>query len=655
MPDLDFTRRLPKWDAGDLTLAIADRGLLLAFRGDYTPPVGRVPLAFGKSPGQDTAPREVTIAARLGPPSADIRLSLAITLRLAAQLAAPRLSIDARYDVNVYRGPSGYGSADWTDADEADTATAAPWHQSARRRAEPAALWEEAAAVATDRSLSAGRQIPRATGHAAPRWEEAKSLATVAPPILTIYAPAVRTAGAIPWDKLPRLNSGTTSRYTAPPRTGSSWAVPWGVLAGLIARAWGLPYVGAPWRTKGYDIPWEQAIWPPPGMSPPPYVPPVEPPDLYVPDLDLIFRCPPAAFPWILNFSDDPCGRGPRVVPIRRVYIVLDSASLVRVADNAEIPVQALALAIDTDSWAWSLRATLAGRAALALVRGTDEPVEVEAEINGYKWRALVDSWQVSRAWARGDYTITGRSRAASLASPYAAARTYTETAQRTAQQLAEQELPLGWTLDWQLPTWLVPAGAWSYSERTPIEAIATIAASAGGYLQPHRTDPKLIAAPRYPTPPWKWATATPDLTLPLDIITELGSDWQPRPEYNVVFVRGRDQGVLLRVHRDGTAGDIDAPMVVDPLITETAAGTARGTTILAAAGLQSRETLTLPLDDGLAGLLTPGQLLKVTDGATDWRGLIRGVSVRASLNGRNLSVRQAVDVERHYETEEAT
>lgn len=111
----------------------------------------------------------------------------------------------------------------------------------------------------------------------------------------------------------------------------------------------------------------------------------------------------------------------------------------------------------------------------------------------------------------------------------------------------------------------------------------------------------------------------------------------------------GRDQGVLVRVYRDGTAGDLAAPMIVDPLTTEVAAGAARGTEILAAAGKQSRETLKLPLDADIAGLLTLGNLIKVTGGDTDWRGIVRGINVTAGLSGRNLRVSQTVDIERHY------
>ena len=50
-----------------------------------------------------------------------------------------------------------------------------------------------------------------------------------------------------------------------------------------------------------------------------------------------------------------------------------------------------------------------------------------------------------------------------------------------TAQQLALQALDLtGYTLDWDLTDWLVPAGAWSHSG-TPLAAVQAIVEAARG------------------------------------------------------------------------------------------------------------------------------------------------------------------------------
>src|SRR5690606_13024878 len=112
---------------------------------------------------------------------------------------------------------------------------------------------------------------------------------------------------------------------------------------------------------------------------------------------------------------------------------------------------------------------------------------------------------------------------------------------------------------------------------------IARIAAAAGGYVQATPNTKTLRVLPRYPVAPWNWGGETPGLILPLAVVTETGTDWQPQDEANGVYVSGETgDGVLVHVVRDGTAGNLQAPMVVDRLITEVAAGRNRGIAELA-------------------------------------------------------------------------
>nr|CUV31945.1 protein of unknown function [Ralstonia solanacearum] len=98
---------------------------------------------------------------------------------------------------------------------------------------------------------------------------------------------------------------------------------------------------------------------------------------------------------------------------------------------------------------------------------------------------------------------------------------------------------------------------------------------------------------------------------------------------------------------RAGTAGDLVAPTVVDALITHADAARERGRSILADVGRQATVTLELPMLSSL-GLLDPGLLLAVGEGGKDWRGLVRATSIAAEWT-ESLSVRQTIEVERHY------
>ena len=124
---------------------------------------------------------------------------------------------------------------------------------------------------------------------------------------------------------------------------------------------------------------------------------------------------------------------------------------------------------------------------------------------------------------------ISGRSPSAWLSAPFAPATARTSENPYTAQQLAAEALtingvPMGWALDWRIPDWLVPAGAWSHLG-TPMEAVLRIAEAGGGYIQAAAATQTLRALPHYPAAPWLWASLTPDLILPDDVVEVEGTE----------------------------------------------------------------------------------------------------------------------------------
>ncbi len=360
---------------------------------------------------------------------------------------------------------------------------------------------------------------------------------------------------------------------------------------------------------------------------------------------------------------DGPIGAGETfIIPTLRFYIVANTAQIVRVSDGSDVPASAVTLSISTDQYTWSLSATLAGSSALALVEGTDgEPVEVDVIINGITWRVLLDGWGLTEAWAKKGGVVKGRSRSAYLADPYADSRDYMEGSGLNAQQLAAQELPPGWSLDWNMVDWFVPAGAWQYQGLSPVAAIAKIAAAGGGYVQPHLSSDTIIVNPLYPSAPWALGAAAPDFLMPKAIILQRNSQKAPGQGVNGVYVYGGTTGAVhTHVVRTGSDGLPGAPTVVDSLITDTAPARHRGIAAIAAGGRQSREVYELPLSAGLGGLIDVGSLIEIgeeVDAAFigDWRGLVRAVSVsagavRAGNGGAALSVRQNIEIERHFD-----
>lgn len=351
----------------------------------------------------------------------------------------------------------------------------------------------------------------------------------------------------------------------------------------------------------------------------------------------LVFGCPPAPQP------------GGVIVPIRRAYIVLNTITLVRASDSTPLSALSLSLQIDADSWTWGWDASIPG-AELALVEPAPggDPVELLATVNGQQFRLLAERIARDRRFAQSRIRISGRGRAAMLADPHSPIVTRSNTQARTMQQLLADALTIngvgiGWAVDWQAADWLVPAGLYSHTG-SYIAHAQRLAEAAGAYVQADPLLDTLRILPRYPLLPWEWSAATPDITLPSAPVVREAIEWQDKAAYNRVFVSGTETGgVLGQITRTGTAGDVVAPMVTDPLITHADAARARGRPILADTGRQARITLELPILPE-TGIITPGKLVQYTDAGTTRRGLVRSTAVTAQLP----TARQTIELETH-------
>lgn len=410
-------------------------------------------------------------------------------------------------------------------------------------------------------------------------------------------------------------------------------------------------------RTK---VPWQEGRKPPSGREVP-YVPPVTPP--YPPNYNLNFLCK-CTFPdhlnVLLNFGLHPCpGEGGTVVPIRKVYFIVNTLSLKRVSDNTPIELNSASVGIDYNSWCWSFSGSVPYNQLDKVEPSSNGPVEVELEINGMLWRFLVEEYDEKKEFAKTAISIKGRSVTAYLESPYAPVRSFTQSTTLSSRQFAEAELTraglvTGYTLDWQLIDalgWSMPAGTWSYNDLTPIQVIQAIAQGAGGFVNSHPVNKQLIVLPEYPAPYWEWNTATIARSIPQSVIKSRNLRWSEKPSYNGVYVSGENTGVTAFVKRTGTDGAYQAPMFVNPMISASAAARNKGMSILSAGGRQAQVGLDLPMEPTI-GLLTPGMIIEVTNGGVGsepaWRGLVRSTSISAAWSS-GLTVSQSIDLERHY------
>lgn len=538
----------------------------------------------------------------------------------------------ATYDPNVDRPEVGASVARHQDATPA-YAGAAVWHQDAREA-------EAGAASGWARARIIDAQVKTVEGDA---------IRSGAPAHRVHYTAAQR--GGQRWragfaGSLRDRRQALTFAYVDAEPAGSRFATAWQeryrdrrpLIGGRWAQATGLGALRRQGYTTGKPVRvarhphHKEAMRPPPGVVTI-VVPPIDP-RCYLPDANLRFVLGPAA-PALLFVCAASDYREPLFIPVRRAYIVINDVELRRVVDNILVPNDGFSLAIDADSWAWGFSATLPG-SALDAVDPDDGPVLLAASVNGHTFNVLAETVTSERSFGQHQIKVSGRSRTALLAAPWAPKLTRRNLIERSAEQLMGDVLEFNgvtlpdWSVDWRLDDWLVPAGAWHH-QGTYMDGLLAIVGAAGGYLQPHPTDHQVIAMPRYPVAPWGWAGAVLDFELPSAVTLQEGIQWVDKPAYNRVYVSGEAYGVLGRVTRDGTAGELAAPMVTDPLITAAAAARQRGMAILGDTGAQAWVRLRTPIMDPV-GVVQPGALVRYVDGGLERIGLVRSTQIAAGF-----------------------
>ncbi|MGK2897992.1 MAG: hypothetical protein ACSLE9_04810 [Burkholderiaceae bacterium] len=647
--------------------------LVFGENGAYIPPAGgSVELIFGNPPGTPGSTVGVYVAGRLrlrGSVAVDqiviVPVTVAGALRLRGSMAvhvAPiypvalqgvlrlRGGMAAHYDPGVSGILESRCGVPWRGAAGAGAETVLPWRsgQPAQREIEVSAtdgIDLQAETVLPWRptiGLLAGKVLPWRSGRPIERG-------VVLP---WFYGKPIDTGTVLPWRNGRPVERAIVLQWHGGLPAQRVVALPWRDGRG-VDRATVLPWADGRHIDHGVVLPWRGGLPIDTHGSPwsPAEPPPEPPPELNV-QLVFCHRLTTSS-PNFLFGDPTPClvfhGPGSTVVvPIRKVYFMINDVHLTR--EGVEIPTLALQLSLDADSWTWSWSATLPAAELANVAPASDgTPVELVATINGAAYRLLAERIGRTRSFAQATIKVTGRGRNAILDTPYALVQAFGNPgAARTVAQLLDDALTLngvsiGWGVEFGLDDWLVPAGAWAL-QGSHIAALTAIAAQAGGYVQPHATADTIRVLHRYPSAPWDWDLVTPDFELPAAVTSVEGIEWVEKPRYNRVFVSGTGQGVLGRITRAGTAGDLVAQMVTDALMTEAAGVTQRGRAILSDTGPQATVSLKLPVLD-LTGVIVPGQFVRYVDETALARlGLVRSTSVEVKFP----EVWQTIGVETH-------
>lgn len=623
----------------------------------HLPPITGMPvrLVFGEDGAVPSIPPVTLLGTgKLSGLRGRMRARVGVRLRGGGALAGLCGRMDALYDVNVDRSTVGGTRSAWQEAGMQLDATRSGWQDSATLPVGMHSGWESAAPghTAARASWQDTLQLPRPVATA---YGEARRL-DVQPvrngfqsdvplqvPVRQRFEESVRVvAGAGQAFQRALLETAAVRQhYQQADRLGVLWRHGMGIAMPL---------------TSGLRSRYQDA-WPPrPGRST--TVRP-EPPDkdpCYLPELPvrLLFKAPAVgSLPARLLFTCERHGPGPEpgetiVVPVRRVYMTVNSLTLLRVDGAVPLEASAFSLSLDVDSWTWSWSASMpAHQLPLVQPASNGDPVDILATVNGEPYRLVAEGYTRDRAFARDGISVKGRGRSAVLDAPYAPVLNHGNASPRTAQQLmldtlAINGVPIGWGVDWGLNDWLVPGGLWSH-QGVYMDALLDIAEAGGATIQPHDTDAIVRVVPRYPAAPWDWGDLTPDFELPSAVVSVEGTEWVRRPAYNRVHVSGVGAGVLGEVTRLGTAGNVVAPMVTHPLITHVDAARQRGRAELSNTGVQALLSLRLPVLSE-TGLIKPGALVRYVDGGAAHLGLVRSTS----LEWQRPTLRQVLTVETH-------
>jgi hypothetical protein len=331
------------------------------------------------------------------------------------------------------------------------------------------------------------------------------------------------------------------------------------------------------------------------------------------------------------------------VVPIKDVYTMTPTITATLDDGVTVINLEAVNLNFDVDSHSWRFTSNLLDPAQKPLiVQNADGTAKIiHVTINGVLWHLLVEEINTRREFVQTTIGISGRGLSALLGSPYKRKESFNQGSLLTVQQIADLIIPLGWSVVWDYPVWNVAAGAYSYSNLTPIEALKDIADKIGAVIIPSKDSQTITFSPRYPVYPWNFALTLPDVQINGAAIISLTE--QPESSYqpNGVYVHGEENGGQLSFVRfNGTAGDRLAQTSFNGLMTDVIGTRVLGERILAGGYVQPTIKSISTFFDGVdINLFNIGDFVEILVDGVPVKGVVNSVSLVASYAAVSQSI----------------
>ena len=572
---------------------------------DATPVDGSVAAAWRDAPaGQDTglampwiqsvAQRAITAVPYTAPPASAADIELA-----RGWITTPRTNVTADFNGSGVAYMPHVGTADFLVFQSEATAIAIDWEGESeideRSRAVDhvvSAPWGRG--VATDRTLS----VP---------WEQ---------------SPTVDRAIRALWGDGDRRDARLAIPWAPGDRVDRALAMPWGA-GQQLDNTLNAPFADAVATDREVALPWGKG----------------EPMDEN------------PTLPW--EIDDPEPGDGlPDTVPVQETYTVNSNCDVVRLPERTVINVLGASASIVMSDFTYSAEIIPADKAGMDLLNPSGGLKEAEIDINGKKYRVIVERWRRRAIFddqqgKRVAWVAQCRGITALLDAPYAQISSKLTTASATASQLAAAEVSgTGFSTTWSAVDWTLAAGEFSYQELTPARVLQRIAATPGAFVLPAANAKSVEIKSRLQHNPEDWASETPDAVIPQSIVVDIDDDWEPRQAYNGVQISGGTQGLKGTIKKQGTAGDIKMPDIVDRLIVDSTVCQERGRVELYDSGNRALVRRQIPILEGL-GVREPGELLQNDDDDGTWFGLVKSVSVNGRWTNNGLACWQNITQDR--------
>lgn len=279
--------------------------------------------------------------------------------------------------------------------------------------------------------------------------------------------------------------------------------------------------------------------------------------------------------------------------------------------------------------------------------------VEIGAEpminvvINNLNFSIIAENASRSRSFGKTTHGLDGRSITARLGADYAAASDRLFDQANYASQIVNEQLAnLPFIANFEIDDWLIPPGMYAVSNKTPMAVISEIAEAAGGFVESHPTDATMSIKKRWKINAWELATATPDVTIPADVIKSATDKTVKNTRYNTILLVGN---VGHEVYRATQGRDVAAPTLSNALFTAREVTVPKSSAVLSDSGTHSIQSLDLIFDDSIP-LAQLGQIWQINDTDGAWRGVITGVALDCPVAGETPKPEQTITIDRYMD-----